>query len=51
MLDELRQAPLFADLTEEDLEQQYLIKGERRADDPPEREVAPGLLDPLVSEM
>jgi hypothetical protein len=35
MLDELRQAPLFADLTEEDLEQQYLIKGERRADDPP----------------
>ena len=34
MLDELRQAPLFADLTEEDLEQQYLIKGERRADHP-----------------
>ena len=35
MLDELRQVPLLADLSVEDLEQLYQIKGERRADDPP----------------
>ena len=35
MFAELRQLRLFADLSEEDVEQLYQIKGERRADDPP----------------
>ena len=33
MFAELRQLRLFADLSEEDVEQLYQIKGERRADD------------------
>jgi hypothetical protein len=46
MFAELRQLRLFADLSEEDVEQLYQIEGERRADDSRRRGCAqyPGVL-------
>jgi hypothetical protein len=46
MFAELRQLRLFADLSEEDVEQLYQIEGEHRADNPRRRSCAqyPGVL-------
>ena len=46
MFAELRQLRLFADLSEEDVEQLYQIEGERRVDNPRRRSCAqyPGVL-------